>query len=76
VEAGLLQREVDPDDRRAALLLPTQAGTARIARWRQARSALVGEALGRLTRHDVATLGAALPALRNLLDELAEERTP
>ena len=73
VEAGLMRREVDPDDRRAARLLLTDAAGARLARWRGARSRLVGDVLERLPAHDVEALGAALPALRSLLDELEAE---
>jgi DNA-binding MarR family transcriptional regulator len=72
VDAGMLRRESDPDDRRAARLVLTDAAGARLARWREARTRLVGDALERLPAHDRDALGAALPALRNLLDELGE----
>jgi DNA-binding MarR family transcriptional regulator len=71
-EAGMLYREVDPADRRAARLTLTAAARARLARWRAARSLLVAEAVGRLSAHDVAALEAALPALKNLVRELEE----
>ncbi|HEY0813429.1 MAG TPA: MarR family transcriptional regulator [Pseudonocardia sp.] len=70
VEAGLLHREVDPADRRAALLSLTEAAQARLARWRSARSELVADAVARLSEQDVAALEAALPALQNLVREL------
>lgn len=72
VDAGMLRRESDPDDRRAACLLLTDAAGARLSWWRDARTRLVGEALERLPAHDREALGAALPALRNLLDEMGE----
>lgn len=74
VDAGMLRRESDPDDRRAACLLLTDAAGARLARWRGARGRLVADALERLPAHDVEALGAALPALRNLIDELEGEQ--
>lgn len=73
VDAGMLLREVDPTDRRAVRLVLTDAATARLDRWRRARSSLVGEALQRLSPEDVAALDAAVPALQHLLDELSKE---
>ncbi|WP_036333398.1 MarR family winged helix-turn-helix transcriptional regulator [Microbispora sp. ATCC PTA-5024] len=72
-DAGLLRREVDPADRRAARLFVTDAAVARMARWRESRRMLVGDALDRLPPGELAAIGAALPALRHLLSELAEE---
>jgi DNA-binding MarR family transcriptional regulator len=73
VDAGMLVRGVDPDDRRAARLLLTDAAGARLARWREARSRLVGDALDRLPAHDVAALGEAMPALRSQIAEMERE---
>jgi DNA-binding MarR family transcriptional regulator len=73
VEADFLLRETDPADRRAARLFLTDAATARLERWRAARSALVGGALDRMPPADVAALDTALPALRRLLAQLTEE---
>jgi DNA-binding MarR family transcriptional regulator len=70
VGAGLLHREVDPADRRAARLSLTYAARARIDRWRGARSVLVADAVARLSEQDVAALEAALPAFNNLIREL------
>ncbi|MFC0550904.1 MarR family transcriptional regulator [Planotetraspora thailandica] len=72
VTADLLLRQVDPADRRAARLFLTDAAAARLARWRDTRSRLVGDAFSGLTDAEAATVTAALPALRRLLDELAE----
>ncbi|WP_285773086.1 MarR family transcriptional regulator [Microtetraspora sp. NBRC 13810] len=73
VDAGLLSREVDPADRRAVRLFLTDAAHARLARWREARSRLLGDAFARLPAQEAATIAAALPALRLLISELAEE---
>jgi DNA-binding MarR family transcriptional regulator len=69
--AGMVQRAVDPADRRAARLSLTDAARERLARWRSARRVLVTEAMGRLPADDVAALEAALPALKNLVRELS-----
>ncbi|WP_239114752.1 MarR family winged helix-turn-helix transcriptional regulator [Planotetraspora kaengkrachanensis] len=71
--AGLLRREIDPADRRAARLFLTDAAVARLARWRDTRSRLVGDAFARLSDDEVSTVVAALPALRHLITELAED---
>jgi DNA-binding MarR family transcriptional regulator len=66
VEAGLLTREIDTADRRAARLMLTDAAMARLQRWRQARGELLGRALDRTDAKDRAAIEAALPALRRL----------
>jgi DNA-binding MarR family transcriptional regulator len=66
----MLRRERDPDDRRAACLLLTDAAGDRLERWRAARGRLVADALAELPARDVEALAAALPALRNLIDRL------
>ncbi len=71
--AGLLVRETDPDDRRSARLAPTPEGGARLTAWRERRSELVREQVGRLSHQDQAALRAALPALRALAQCLHEE---
>ncbi|MBP2706866.1 winged helix-turn-helix transcriptional regulator [Microbispora sp. RL4-1S] len=73
VEAGMLRREVDPADRRAARLFVTEAAAERMSRWRSARLRLVGDALTRLPEDEIAAVEAALPALRHLIAELAKE---
>ncbi|MFI5753916.1 MarR family winged helix-turn-helix transcriptional regulator [Streptomyces sp. NPDC051569] len=72
-QAGFLIREVDPDDRRSALLFPTPAAGARLHAWQTRRGALVREQVERLTEEDQAALAAALPALRRLAENLHEE---
>ncbi|MGW4487695.1 MarR family winged helix-turn-helix transcriptional regulator [Amycolatopsis sp. NPDC004368] len=73
VEAGLLRREVDPADRRAARLEVTGAARVRMAHWRKARAGLVTGALARLSEEDTESITAALPALEKLMDVLKEE---
>lgn len=70
VAEGLLERRVDPDDRRAARLELTEAAKARLASWRRARTAVVACALDRLSEEDIRTLEAAVPALDRLLEAL------
>ncbi|MEV4535317.1 MarR family winged helix-turn-helix transcriptional regulator [Asanoa sp. NPDC049518] len=75
VEAGLLHREPDPADRRAARLTLTDKARERIAAWRAARAALIGQALDRAAPEDQAAIAAALPALRRLLDQVRADVT-
>jgi DNA-binding MarR family transcriptional regulator len=70
VEAGLLRREPDPADRRAARLTLTDAAARRVATWRAARAELLSRALDRAAPGDRETIAAALPALGRLLDAL------
>ncbi|MFL6053712.1 MAG: MarR family winged helix-turn-helix transcriptional regulator [Actinoallomurus sp.] len=72
VRAGMLRRETDPDDRRAARLQLTDAARKRLANWRDRRARLVGTLLDELSEEDRASIAAALPALRRLLARLAE----
>ncbi|QKW24094.1 MarR family transcriptional regulator [Kitasatospora sp. NA04385] len=64
VGQGLLRRERDPADRRAALLYATEEAVERMAAWRQRRTELLGEVLAELDGPDRAALAAAVPALR------------
>lgn len=73
VDAGLLARETDPADRRAARLFLTPAARERLDGWRAARAELVALALERLDEPDRESVAAALPALRRLLDRLRDE---
>ncbi|GIF48148.1 DNA-binding MarR family transcriptional regulator [Asanoa ferruginea] len=70
VDQGLLHREPDPADRRAARLTLTTRAQERMAAWRAARAALIGQALDRAAPEDRAAIEAALPALRRLLDQV------
>ncbi|SBT44099.1 MarR family winged helix-turn-helix transcriptional regulator [Micromonospora auratinigra] len=70
VDAGLLDRERDPADRRVIRLRITDAARARMAEHERHRTALLTEALTALPPADRATLAAAVPALDRLLHTL------
>jgi DNA-binding MarR family transcriptional regulator len=70
VRAGLIARTEDLEDRRAAVLLPTTAGRARVRRWRQERSRLVSHALGRLSPDDRHRIHAAVGPIRRLAEAM------
>ena len=69
---GLLERQPDPRDARAARLLVTGAARERFAAWRDRRQALVGEALARLDAEDRRAIQACVPALRRLVELLEQ----
>ncbi|WP_093899916.1 MarR family winged helix-turn-helix transcriptional regulator [Streptomyces sp. Ncost-T10-10d] len=73
VAEGLLRREKDPGDGRAALLHPTPAGIGRLSDWHARREALFREHLAGLDAADRAALAAALPALHRLAASLRSE---
>ncbi|HEV2993682.1 MAG TPA: MarR family transcriptional regulator [Acidimicrobiia bacterium] len=62
-EAGLVGREVDPNDRRSVLVTPTVAGRSVLARMDHARRASAESLFGRLTDQDRTTLLSLLVAL-------------
>jgi DNA-binding MarR family transcriptional regulator len=64
--AGLLIREPDPADRRAARLRTTETANKRLRAWERRRAELVTGILAELTAADRAALSAAAPALRRL----------
>ncbi|MFI9366313.1 MarR family winged helix-turn-helix transcriptional regulator [Kitasatospora sp. NPDC053057] len=70
VAQDLLRREVDPGDRRAALLYATAPAEERIEAWRRRRRALMAELVADLPGPERAALAAALPALRRLAEGL------
>jgi DNA-binding MarR family transcriptional regulator len=70
VETGMLERRVDPADRRAARLDLTETARARLANWRRARTEYVAGALDQLSKEDIKAIEAALPALNRLLEAL------
>lgn len=73
-EAGYLHRGPDPRDRRAARLFLTEAATARLAAWREARTRLLDAGLSELSADDRDAIARALPALGRLADAVAEVR--
>jgi DNA-binding MarR family transcriptional regulator len=70
VNEGLLHRQVDPADRRAALLFATEEAVERLGVWRARRTALIEDVVADLSTEDRAALGAALPALRGIASAL------
>ena len=66
MRGGLVHREVDANDRRAAVVTVTAAGRARLAEWEQAHERRIGIALAQLAGPDRAAVLAALPALGRL----------
>ena len=73
VGTGLLVRESDPADRRAARLRITPEAAARLREWEGRRTVLIGERLAALTDEERDALTAALPALRRLAAGLQQE---
>jgi DNA-binding MarR family transcriptional regulator len=65
---GLLEREVDPGDRRACRLRLSPAGEQALARTRAARRQLLHDLLARWTDQDRAAFGALLQQLNADLD--------
>ncbi|GLY66869.1 MarR family winged helix-turn-helix transcriptional regulator [Amycolatopsis taiwanensis] len=70
VEDGMLQRRIDPADRRAVRLELTRAAEERLATWRRTRTEFVAGALETLSADDLDAIEAALPALGKLLEAL------
>lgn len=72
-ELGLISREQDPDDLRAARVAITPQGDEVSERIRGQRTDTVSRCLDRLPAETVHTLLDALPALEALAEELREE---
>ena len=70
IDLGMLVRDTDPDDRRAARLWLTESATQRLAAGRQARMELMGRVVAGLSVAEREALADALPALRALLASL------
>ena len=73
--AGLLRREGDPDDRRAARVDPTDDGRRLVDRVRHEKADALARALDRLGEADRAVLTGALPVLEALAEALREDRS-
>jgi DNA-binding MarR family transcriptional regulator len=65
-DRGLVQREVDPADRRVARVRVTDAGRTLIAESRTRRDAFLAQRLATLSAEDAAAVEAALPVLERL----------
>jgi DNA-binding MarR family transcriptional regulator len=70
IDLGMLVRDTDPNDRRAARLWLTEAATQRLAAGRQARAELMTGVVAGLSVAEREALAQALPALRALLAAL------
>ena len=77
IDAGLLQRQTDPADRRVARLRVTAAARRRIEGWRDQRTVLAAQALGQLSLADQRAIRDAVPAVEHLIAALqrAEEQS-
>ena len=67
---GLLSRQSGVEDRRVAHLTLTEAGTTRLATWRDRRAEVLAASLADLSEDDRNTLSEALPALERLIARL------
>jgi DNA-binding MarR family transcriptional regulator len=72
VHQGLVARTTDPGDGRAVRLELTAAANRRLARWRDHRHAILGDALTRLDAADRDAVTSALEALGRLAGRLEE----
>jgi DNA-binding MarR family transcriptional regulator len=72
VTQGLVARTTDPGDGRAVRLELTASARRRLARWRDQRHAILGDALTRLDATDRAAVGSAIEALTRLAGQLEE----
>jgi DNA-binding MarR family transcriptional regulator len=74
MDAGLVARQTDRSDRRAASVALTDAGRARLAEWERAHEQRIGAALDELSSANRMSVVRALPALRRLAEILSRER--
>ena len=68
-EQGLVARTVDPDDRRVARVVVTEAGATLLAVTRTRRNAFLAQRVARFTDEERATLDAAIPLLERILED-------
>jgi DNA-binding MarR family transcriptional regulator len=73
-EAGLVTRDCDPDDRRAALVQATVAGRKLCERMRGERTDVLELALASLSADDRRAVERALPVLEQLAHGLKDRR--
>jgi len=70
IDSGLVRRDTDPGDRRAAVVTVTEAGRAQLSEWRRAHERRIAAALALLAEPDQQAIVKALPALGHLVDLL------
>jgi DNA-binding MarR family transcriptional regulator len=73
IEARLVTRDADPDDRRASVVALTAAGRAAIRQWDEAHRARLQRALRGLPAADRDTVLGAVAALERLVRQLDAE---
>ena len=71
-QVGFAERRRDPGDARAVLVAITRSGRQHLQQRRRTGSVALAALVGKLADADAAALDAALPALRNLIDLIAE----
>ncbi|SEG83720.1 transcriptional regulator, MarR family [Actinacidiphila yanglinensis] len=74
IGSGLVTRDVDPGERRAAAVALTDAGREQLAAWTRAHERRLDGALAALDDADRAAVRAALPALFRLAEHLNAEQ--
>lgn len=74
-EDGLIRREVDPNDRRAAFVRATAAGRRMRERIHRERAQALSAHVEALDEHQREALWAALPVLEELAERLPARRT-
>ncbi len=70
ITAGLVIRDTDSSDRRAARVALTDAGHRQLADWQRAHEQRIGRALDQLDAEERAAIDRALPALAHLVENL------
>lgn len=76
MNAGLVERGTDPVDRRVAVVELTEAGSTQLAEWTRAHERRMAAALEKLGVVERYAISAALPALGQLVEHLAETPPP
>ena len=74
MNARLVERGVDPADRRAAVVELSELGRAQLTDWHAAHRHRIAAALGELDPQDREAIDTAVPALSRLVDRLAASR--
>ncbi|MFJ6616627.1 MarR family winged helix-turn-helix transcriptional regulator [Kitasatospora sp. NPDC091335] len=72
LDAGFVDRQADPGDRRTARIALTEAGRRQLDDWQHAHERRIATALGTLDPDDRAAVVDALPALEQLARALAQ----